>query len=151
MRQRTAQQSGWRLPERAALCWASPFGIVLRKKEESSPKVSFATWTYQPSYFPPPTAFEVGVNSDVLGEPLCIYAPFIEPPAESNGESTGRTFSSVKIYCPVEEPSAVLANVSDIQELTVVCGEPHLMEISLGERTGYHYDFRPHIPLIIQA
>lgn len=141
-----------RFPERVATEGASPFGIILRRKDRLGSGLPFQSWTYQPDYFEAPTAFQVGTNSSELREPLCIYAPFIELVQNINEQVIGRSISSVTVHCPVREPSAVLEAFGDVQGLTMVYGKPHLMEITLNEnRTRRSDDFRPDMPLIIHS
>ncbi|MAM88588.1 MAG: hypothetical protein CME36_14885 [unclassified Hahellaceae] len=143
---------GLRFPQRVATYEASPFGIVLRRKDQLGVGPTIQSWTYQPVYFEAPKAFRVGTNSSELREPLCIYAPFIEPIQDTGERHTGRSITSVTVHCPVNEPTEILAAFADVEGLTMVYGKPHLMEICLNQgRGGRSNDFRPDIPLIIHS
>lgn len=139
-----------RFPERAESQSASPFGIILRRKDNSHMDTPFAGWKYQPDYFKPPMAFHVGINSNNLLEPLCIYSPFIEPCLRPVEKGTFKSVSNVKIYTPAERPSEVLIKVDKAERLSLTYGDQHLMEITLDENiSGLSKDFRPDIPLIV--
>lgn len=138
------------IPERAESPTSSPFGIILQRKDNTPLNTPFAGWKYQPEYFEPPMSFHVGVNSSNLLEPLCIYAPFIEPCVRETEEGTFKSISNVKIYTPVKKPSEVLAEVHKAERLSLAYGDQHLMEVTLDENIrGLSKDFRPDIPLII--
>ena len=137
-------------PERAESQVFSPFGIILNRKDNPALDVPFAGWKYQPDYFKSPMAFHVGMNSCNLLEPLCIYAPFIEPCIREVEEGIFKSLSNVKIYTTVEKPSDVLAAVHKADRLSIACGDQHLMEITLDEnKRGFFKDFRPDIPVIL--
>lgn len=138
------------LPERAGKAFASPFGIILHRKDNSHSNMPFEGWRYQPDYFDPPWAFHVGINSCDLLEPLCIYLPFIEPCNTKIEKGRFKSITSVRIYVPVEPLSDVLAAVHRADRLSIVHGEQHLMEVTLDEnQCGLSSDFRPEIPLIL--
>lgn len=136
--------------ERATSSSASPFGIILHRKDNTDLDLPFTGWQYQPDYFKPPMAFHVGANSDNLLEPLCIYVPFMEPCVRKIEEGQFRTLSHVKIYTTIEEFSDVLAVSQNADRLDIAQNDQHLMEVTLDEhRLGMSRDFRPEIPLII--
>lgn len=141
-------------PERATNPIASPFGVILHRKDNTTLEMPFEGWKYQPDYFEPPWAFHVGANSSNLLEPLCFYVPFLEPkPATSNTkpeEGIFKSISKVHIYTPSEPLSNVLAVVDSAERLSIEHGETHLMEVTFDEhRHGRSRDLRPDIPLII--
>ncbi len=138
------------LPERARNAIASPFGVILRRNDNSHTGIPFEGWKYQPDYFDPPWTFHVGINSSDLLEPLCIYAPFIEPCDRRIEKGTFQSISNVRIYVPVERISDVLAAAHKADRLSVVHGNQQLMEVTLDEnQCGLSKDFRPEIPLVI--
>ena len=141
-----------RFPERANHSIASPFGVILRNKDNSSVEMPFESWEYQPDYFAPPQAFYVGVNSNNLIEPLCIYAPFIKPKS-SNREfenNISTSINHVHIHTTSKDTQGVLSIVDQADRLSIQPGSEHLMEITLnGNKSNCTQDFRPDIPLII--
>jgi hypothetical protein len=60
-------------PQRAVNPTASPFGVILHRKDNSNLEMPFTGWQYQPDYFKPPMSFHVGMNSSDLLEPLCRH------------------------------------------------------------------------------
>jgi len=140
-------------PERAKDALASPFGVILNRKDNTSLDMPFEGWKYQPVYFKPPWSFHVGANSSSLLEPLCIYMPFIDPKLPISHEietGTFRSISEVHIYTPSEPLSDVLLVVDTADRLSIAHGKQHLMEITFDEGlSGKSKDLRPDIPLII--
>mgnify|MGYP000140755758 CR=1 FL=1 len=137
---------------------ASPFGIILHRKNNLNLDMPFTGWMYQPDYFKPPMSFHIGVNSSNLLEPLCIYVPFIEPKIEPKVEpeirtikqGTFKSISHVKIYTTTNKPSDVIGIADAADRLTIAYGHQHLMEVTFDEnQCGLSHDFRPEIPLII--
>ncbi len=139
-----------RLFERAGSQDASPFGIVLNRKDNADLDMPFVGWTYQPDYFKPPMAFHVGLNSSNLLEPLCIYVPFMEPPVRQIEPGTFKSISRVRIYTTSDNFSDILMSANKADRVSIAQGPEHLMEITLDEnQRGMSRDFRPEIPLII--
>lgn len=139
-------------PERSEDPGASPFGIILRRKENTSMEIPFDGWAYQPEYFDPPQAFHVGSNSRNLFEPLCIYAPFIEPVSISSTIEKGsfQSISKVHIHTTSEPLSDVLSVADTAERLSIYSADEHLMEITFDDhKYGCSRDLRPGIPLII--
>lgn len=139
-------------PERAKDPSASPFGVILQRKDNSSLEMPFNGWKYQPDYFNPPWAFHVGANSSNIIEPLCFYVPFVEPePVVRETEAgTFKSISKVHIYTPSEPLSAVLGVANTADRLSIDHGKGHLMEITFNDQQrGCSKDLRPDIPLII--
>ncbi|RMF21946.1 MAG: hypothetical protein D6756_11480 [Cyanobacteria bacterium J083] len=143
------------LPERDTNTTASPFGVILRRKDSidsQSSKMPFDGWSYQPTYFEPPNAFHVGANSINISEPLCIYVPFTLPKSSVNQEKINSSFaiSNVCIHTPSADRNEVLEAVDRADRLSIQYGQEHLMEIVLNDRsTKKIVDFRPQIPLIM--
>jgi len=129
---------------------ASPFGIILTRKDNSDLDMPFSGWSYQPDYFPSPMAFHVGTNSEKLNEPLCFYIPFIEPQERNIKKGKFKSISHVKIYTTADQLSDVLAVADNADRLSIECGNEHLMEITFDEKKlGLSKDFRPYLPLIV--
>lgn len=140
------------LAERTKDPAASPYGVILNRKDNVSVKMPFEGWKYQPIYFDPPWAFHIGVNSSNLLEPLCIYMPFIEPDASTHKkeEGTFKSISKVLIHTPSEPVSDVLSIANNADRLSIAHGDQHLMELFFDEQQcGRSRDLRPDIPLII--
>lgn len=140
-------------PERAKNPAASPFGILLNRKDNDSLSMPFDGWKYQPDYFEPPWAFHVGANSSNLLEPLCIYMPFIDPELSIShkiASGTNKSITQVHIYTPSEPLSDVLEFANMADRLSIAHGEQHLMEITFDEgMTCRSNDLRPDLPVII--
>lgn len=149
---------------------SSPFGVILRSKDDTDSNMPFEGWTYQPDYFEAPMAFHIGNNSSNLLEPLCIYAPFLKP-CKSSDESAGesspdgsversisndpdegifKSLTSIRITTTMNPLSGVMGIVNNANRLSVISGKEHLMEITLdNNRQGLSKDFRPGIPVVI--
>ena len=141
---------GLLFPERAASPTASPFGVILRRKDNTELGMPFAGWKYQPVYFDPPWAFHIGDNSAKLSEPLCIYVPFVEPFHQSPEPGTFKSISKVHITTPAEPLSEPLHVAGSADRLSIEHGTQHLMEITFDRGgCGHSCDLRPDIPLII--
>ena len=133
---------------------ASPFGVILRRKNNTCLDMPFNGWKYQPAYFKPPWAFHVGANANNVREPLCIYVPFIEPKTEEKNATRGEsvhTFQSithVAIYLPSTPVSGVLNAVDVADGISIHYGEEHFMEVIFdNKKQGCFKDFRPDMPL----
>lgn len=139
------------LPQRRSNPTASPFGIIVNKKDKSDQQKPFNGWKYQPDYFQAPMAFLIGNNSSKLTEPLCIYAPFIEPNVRHTEKGMFKSISKVCVYTPETSFSDTLKSVKDSDRLAVESDDnPHWMELTLDEnRLGMSKDFRPEIPLVL--
>lgn len=154
--------AGLRFFARSTNKYASPFGLIFNRKSSGNKShdlgLPFDGWSYQPDYFSAPMAFHVGNNSANLIEPLCIYAPFMEP-AKRNIDlaiEKGRfkSISHVHIHVPEESISQELASASQAEGLTVEYGKEHLMEVTFtgankGKASCFSKDLRPAIPLIL--
>ena len=137
------------LPERANNPSASPFGIILNRKENTA-QLPFDGWKYQPDYFPAHLAFHIGNNSSKIVEPLCIYVPFMEPMNRDIGEEKFTTISNVKIHTTEASFSEILMAVNHSDRLIIEHCDEHLVELVLdNHRLGMSKDFRPDIPLLL--
>ena len=138
-------------PERVEDEGASPFGLIFTRKDSVKGSQPFDGWQYQPDYFDTPMAFHVGNNSSQINEPLCIYAPFVEPTDKKIEKGTFKSISKVKITVPSKTVSEVLSKAENANGLEIVLGEKHLMEVTFNVGTcGLSRDFRPSLPLIIK-
>lgn len=142
------------LPERSKSKSASPFGIILNRKDNTSLEMPFEGWEYHPDYFGSlgsPWFFHVGINSSNLNEPLCFYVPFVEPKAksENTNQSVFKNITLIKVHTPSNPVSSVLKAVNKADRLSILNGE-HLMEVVFnGHGQGVTKDLRPYLPLII--
>jgi hypothetical protein len=112
----------------------------------------FSIWHYQPAYFPPPTGFHVGANSHNIAEPLCFYFPF-QDPGVPRPQPTGnpQMISEIVISTPSTDTAGILAQISQVERLSVRSGQEHLMKIILDEGAlSRTKDFRPALPLILR-
>ncbi|MBX2869773.1 MAG: hypothetical protein KTR18_13930 [Acidiferrobacterales bacterium] len=139
-----------KLTDRIGYTNASPFGIILGCGENSLSQPPFTGWSYQPEYFEPPMAFHVGENADNILEPLCIYAPFMQPIAVEESKCTLRSLSHINITTTVDPLSNVLNAVSSAEKLSIESGDEHLLEVYLDtDKSCRTEDLRPDLPLII--
>ena len=140
-----------RFVERASAPSASPFAIVVSRMTESYDD-PFPGWRYYPEYFSGDQYFDVGNNSDVLEEPLCICMP-VMPLAPANQPLSPEPFTIVTelhVSVPVDRPSTALETVARCDRVALTLGEPHLMEIVFNEaKAGQSKDMRPDLPLVI--
>jgi len=137
-------------PERAERPIASPFGVILHRKDNSNLNMPFKGWKYQPDYFNSSWAFHVGENSSNLLEPLCFYVPFMEPCSRKIEKGTFKSISGVKIYTPAKPMSNILSVANTADRLSIGYGDQHLIEVTFDDnRSGMSKDLRPDIPLII--
>ena len=143
---------GLNFPTRASDPGASPFGVVLYKKDNNNVGMPFPGWSYQPEYFDPPWAFHIGENANNVKEPLCIYVPFLGPVERKREPGKFRTIRSVKIHTPSFPLSDVINHTNTADRIEIAHGEQHLMEITF-ENFGSEnsHDLRPDIPLIIHS
>lgn len=138
------------LSTRFASDTASPFGVVLSRQNAGNQTMPFSGWRYQPDYFPSGMAFLVGDNASNINEPLCIYAPFIEPAEKPIKEGKFASLSRVILHVAGEALSEVLKTANKAQRLSIVADKEHYMELFLDQHaSGQSKDFRPAIPLII--
>jgi hypothetical protein len=137
-------------PQRVESPTASPFGVILHRKDNLVLEMPFAGWSYQPDYFKPPMSFHVGINSSNLLEPLCIYVPFIKPKVRTIEKGAFKAISHVKVHTTTTKLSDSLIVADRADRLSIVCGDEHLMEITFDDNEcGLFKDFRPDMPLVI--
>lgn len=138
-------------PDRIEKEGASPFGVILSRKNNSDLEMPFSGWKYQPDYFEPPNAFHVGDNSVVLEEPLCIYVPFIGSVGDAKEVGKFKFISNVQLYVPLEVVSETLQALQKTDRLQIELGSEHLVILTLDDgRSASTRDFRPDLPLIIK-
>lgn len=139
-----------RFSERVLKTNASPFGIILTRKDDLDLDMPFGGWKYQPNYFEPPSAFHVGNNSEILEEPLCIYVPFIDPIDRKVDEGVFKSISHVQVFVPLVAFSETLHTIQSADRLQIEHGSDHLVVVTLDNgRRGLSNDLRPDLPLII--
>lgn len=139
-----------RFSERILKANASPFGIILTRKDDLDLDMPFGGWKYQPNYFEPPSAFHVGNNSEILEEPLCIYVPFIDPIDRKVDEGVFKSISHVQVFVPLVAFSETLHTIQSADRLQIEHGSDHLVVVTLDNgRRGLSNDLRPDLPLII--
>lgn len=140
-----------KFPERVDNKSASPFGIILTRTEGSSEQMPFDGWKYQPDFFPPPKAFHVGNNSEILAEPLCFYVPFLEPITRKVETGQFKSISHLKVSVPVHKFSPTLTALNRVERLQLLNADNHFIELTLDQgQSGLMKDFRPELPLIIK-
>jgi len=138
---------------------ACPFGVILCP-EDNAMDLPFSGWSYQPDYFDPPMAFHVGGNSELLEEPLCIYAPFFSASSVKLSPSDGQNklqsqvdfarISHIKLSVACRALSDQLQAANFASGLQIIASDEHLMELTFDHaRLGMRKDFRPDLPLII--
>lgn len=128
----------------------SPFGICFRPEPGDTAPLPFASWRYQPGYFPP------GVTCDIalapLTEPMWFHiAPGGRPdalPADRAQPLAHRVplheITAVKVIQPRSLPSLALP-------VAFAQGDADLLEIEFdGGARGRSHDFRPVLPLIFK-
>ena len=139
-------------PQRVKSPRASPFGLVLHRKDNLSSEMPFNGWSYQPDYFAPPWAFHVGDNSENFLEPLCIYVPFMEPKTAEvkSGDGVFKFITQVKIVTPSNPLSEILTAANGADRLSIESGAEHRMEVIFDDnRCNRTLDLRPDLPLVI--
>lgn len=148
---RTGPGKNLLLAERSKSQAASPFGLIFTRKDKADNALPFSGWNYQPDYFTPPMAFHVGENSNQVTEPLCIYAPFVEPIDRQIEKGTFQSISHVKVTVPSESISDTLLCASNSDSLDIALGAEHLLEVIFNAGVcGQSKDLRPDLPLIIR-
>lgn len=150
-----------RFAERAANPDASPFGIILRRKDNLNTGLPFPGWTYQPDYFEPPMSFHIGENAKELAEPLCIYMSFVDPDKPYPGQetldketpnATGHFHTLTEIHVSTPNPTScpVLDQVNNADKVYIHHGKPHLIKVIFdNQQQGQQCDLRPDLPLIV--
>jgi len=149
---RSGAGHGMRIVDRLSMPGASPFGIILRATDDVASR-TFPGWPYQPDFFEQGCFFLVGDNSDLLTEPSCILMPQ-NLPVSSGQQLSSEPFASVseiRVGVPATDASAALQTASAVERVSVLPGQPHLMELIFGaEQIGEQRDLRPDLPLIVR-
>ena len=137
-----------------------PFGVGFRPVTEDNEKPPFAIWEYRPAYLPEPLSIQVGVNSEVLTEPLLFFLPFAlrrRPDTQAGARlqplehACGfREISRVElVILDTESQSPELRSLVEGGLVRVSKGVKPLMTLGLdGEAQGKSADFRPALPLM---
>jgi len=142
-----------RFADRQADAKASPFGLIVRQDKDSS-EAPFPAWRYCPDYFRDDQYFQVGENSDLLQEPLCICMPpnLQRPENSPPPENPDWFLTELRISVPVTQASPPLTSVAKCQGINLRLDEPHLLELEFNQaQKGRLHDLRPSLPLIIRC
>lgn len=140
-----------RFVKRATDPKASPLGLILRRTSEFS-TVPFAGWQYCPEYFDKDCCFQVGDNSDLLQEPLCICMPHNLPRSHlSRPENSQWNLTELRVSVPVVRPSPTLEIFAKCPKISLQLDRPHQLELIFnGGKSGELRDMKPNLPLIIR-
>jgi hypothetical protein len=143
---------------------ASPIGICFRSARahgtEQTHKPPFATWQYRPPYLPAPLAIEMGVNSQLSGEPLLFFTSFgrradgDEPARRQPIEHPAgmRLITRLQVAGPPHELASAELRAAELEcpSLSIAWGCDELVEVGFdGETVGKSHDFRPELPLVL--
>jgi hypothetical protein len=143
---------------------ACPFGVCFRPSAVATGEAFFPAWEYRPAYLPAPLAIHVGMNSEIVGEPLVFYLPFGRRPDPHDPDPARRQPrdhpAGMRAITSVTLRGRYLAGPSDLLRavaadcpwLGIEASGENLMELSfdLG-RAGKVADFRPDLPLVIRC
>ena len=132
---------------------SSPFGFGLRCTQDPVPAPPFRAWGYAPPYLPEGSAFRMGVNSEVMSEPLIFVLPWSRTPSwEVPDHPCGaRRITRVSIAPIPTDPSDALSDFLDLGLVTPVDRTTRLLELELDEvRQGHECDMRPGLPLVVR-
>lgn len=141
-----------RFAERLTDAKASPFGLIVKQVNESI-DTPFPGWQYCPDYFRADQCFQVGENSDLLQEPLCICMPANLPRPENSPppENPDWFLTGLRISVPVTQASPPLASIAKCRGISLSLDEPHLLELEFNQaQAGRLQDLQPALPLIIR-
>jgi hypothetical protein len=137
---------------------ACPFGIVFRPGPQGG-LLPFPAWEYRPPYLPPSLCMHVGVNSEVVEEPVLLYIPFARRPDSMPAPSrqplehkTGfRQVTALRVRGPRGATgSDALRAAAETGAVTFQPNAEYVAEIGFdGERQGQHADLRPGSPLLL--
>jgi len=131
---------------------ASPFGLIVRNISESA-DVPFPGWQYCPDYFEEDQCFQVGENSDLLEEPLCICMPqnLNHPIKPNQPDNPLWSLTGLCISVPLPKPSLLLETIAKCIDIRLRLNEPHKLELKFNEeKCGRSLDFAPNLPLIVR-
>ena len=139
----------------------SPFGIALRstgQSPESSNKLPFDTWAFNPPYLPDHLQIDVARNEANIGEPLIFYIPFGARPDTHSRENRQplahplgfREITGLKLTITTSLPkSAAVRTLEQRNAIAIFHGERPLAEATFDHgQADRHADFRPGLPLI---
>jgi hypothetical protein len=126
----------------------SPFGICFRPSPGDDSPLPFASWRYQPDYFPPGIACDIALAP--LSEPMWFHIapggrPDALPPERAQPLAHRvplREITGVTVVQPRCLPSLAVP-------VAFAEGDAHVLEIEFdGGVRGRSHDFRPALPLI---
>ena len=148
------------LSQRANNNQASPFGLVVKRKDDLCKYMPFDGFEYQPDYFKAPMSFHIGDDASNINAPLCIYVPFFTPKiidtenvpvsVDTKKERRFKKMTQVNIQTVTDQLSHELIKVDQSDRLSIQCSDQHVMELFLDDCVcGQSKDFRPDIPLIL--
>ena len=138
-----------RFAERADNTSASPFGLIVRA-DEGATEMPFKGWPYYPEYFNKGWYFQVGQNSNLLEEPLCICMPLQLPRSQRKTENPGWNLTKLSICVPTTNPSATLQHVTQCSDISVELGRPHQLELTFNDACqGQTADLQAELPMVI--
>ncbi|GAB2844953.1 VOC family protein [Pseudoduganella ginsengisoli] len=129
---------------------ASPFGICFRPAPGDDSPLPFASWRYQPAYFPPGIACDIALAP--LSEPMWFHLtpggrPDALPPERAQPLAHRvplREVTAVTVIQPRSLPSLALP-------VRFAQGDTDLLEIEFdGGMLGKVHDFRPTLPLVFK-
>jgi hypothetical protein len=140
---------------------ACPFGLVFRPGPNHGGTPPFATWEYHPAYLPESQSIQVGMNSEVLTEPMLFHLPFAlrRPDDASNRKRQPLEHAaglgeicSVELVTPnAHSLSPELQALRDSGLLRVSEGAEYVLELGFdGQAKGQRADFRPTLPLVFK-
>jgi hypothetical protein len=139
---------------------ACPFGICLRSTGDAE-GIAFASWAYQPPYLPKTVSIAVGMNSDVLTEPMVFQIPFGQRPDQLPVEKAQplvhpiglQEITRVTLITPdPSPPSPELQMLIDARHIQLQVGAAYCLELGFdGETQGKRIDFRPELPLVVSG
>ena len=141
-----------RFVERSTSAKSSPFGLVFRVATGFTNQ-PFPGWRYCPEYFRENQCFQVGENSDLLEEPLCICMPIGLPQAEAQPKSANLDWnlSELRISVPVIHPSLTLEAISNCDGIVLKLNEPHRLEVIFNDgKEGESKSMNNEFPLVLR-
>lgn len=142
--------------ERLSLAHAalSPFGVCFRPSPGDDGPPPFATWRYQPAYFPPGVACDMALSP--LSDPLWFHiSPGGRPdalPAERAQPLAHRVpLREITALTVVQPTPMTMAALPPQAAVSFAEGGQHVLEIEFdGAAQGLSHDFRPALPLIFK-
>lgn len=139
---------------------ACPFGFCLRSTARPSSQLPFSTWEYRPPYLPESLSCSVGMNIDVLTEPMLFYISFAQRqdtyPADKSQPLKHAAglyeVTRVELVSPyANSPSPQLQAMVNANLIGLHLGSEYLVKLGFdSEAQGRQVDFRPELPLILR-